>query len=152
MTLNRMDFGTLCPRYERCSAGFCPGLGGRHLPGEPVCALMREAVKTGGEARVRASIPSELAEAVVGHAQRLMRSTGALARELRRASRAGSQIEAGHRLANRSKEASTPSAQADQPANDSDESPVLPRYWLASDVLAATTAHQELATHSNPIT
>lgn len=67
---------------------------------------MREAVKAGGEARSRASMPSELAEAMVRHRQRLLRPTGALARELRRAALTGSQIDAGL-LANRSKEAST---------------------------------------------
>lgn len=87
-----------CPRYERCSAAYCPVLGGKHLPSEPVCALMREAVKNGGEARLRADIRGELLERVLRAARRLIRTHGALGRELRRAAQHGSQIEAGRRL------------------------------------------------------
>jgi len=92
-------FGEVCPRYEHCNAAFCPALGGSHLHGEPVCLYLREAVKPGGEARVRARIPKELAEVVLTHAARLMGTPGALAWALRTASQHGSQIETGDRLA-----------------------------------------------------
>jgi hypothetical protein len=92
------DPAYLCPKFESYNAAFCPGLGGRHLPGEPVCLYLREAVKPGGEARVRASIPSQLAEAVLSHASELITSTGDIAIKLRCAALRGSQIEQGARL------------------------------------------------------
>lgn len=91
-----MSPGYLCPRYDRCGASFCPGgLGGTHLAGERACCYLLEAVKTGGSARVEASIPRELAEAVLDQAQRLISRQGPLPRELRRASKHGSKVEQG---------------------------------------------------------
>jgi hypothetical protein len=100
-TIRRFNLGSICPRYEHCSAAYCPAIGGKHLPNEPVCALLREAVKTGAEARLRADIPGDLLARVLRDARRLIRTGGALGRELRRAARHGSQIEAGHRLRGR---------------------------------------------------
>jgi hypothetical protein len=96
--IHQPDLGSICPRYGGCAAGYCPAIGGRHLPNEPVCALLREAVKTDAEARLRADIPGNLLERVLRDARRLIRTGGALGRELRRAARHGSQIESGRRL------------------------------------------------------
>lgn len=110
MSLRAATFGELCPRFERCNASFCPGLGGKHLPGEAVCFWLREAVKGGGDARVRNTLKAELAEVVVDTAKRLLSEKGQLSRELRRASTSGSQIDSGLRL-NRIREASQESCQ-----------------------------------------
>lgn len=93
------SLGYSCPRYERCNAPYCPGLGGKHLAGEPVCFYMREAVKEGGMARVGATLPHELAGVVLGVAKRLLDGSGPLPRALRGASRTGSKIEQGIRAA-----------------------------------------------------
>ena len=41
-----------CPRFDRCSAPICPldtdWQLRTHLPGEPICAFLREAAKQGG--------------------------------------------------------------------------------------------------------
>ena len=63
--------GSLCPHYDRCSAAYCPAAGGTHLKGEPVCALLREAVKNGPGAVLSDRIPSPLAARVLQVAGRL---------------------------------------------------------------------------------
>jgi hypothetical protein len=91
--------GYLCPKYERCNAPFCPGgLGGSHLDGEPVCLYLREAVKPGGDARVRATLRRELADLVLTAARDLLPLHGGLSRALRDASRTESTIEGAKRL------------------------------------------------------
>lgn len=93
-----MHFGEWCPKYERCNAGFCPGLGGAHLPGEPTCLWLREVVKAGGEARIRTRLREELAEVVVAVGERLLSNEGELASVLKHASQSGSKIESGKKL------------------------------------------------------
>lgn len=88
----------ICPRYLSCNAGFCPAIGGTHVKGEVICLWLREAVKTAGRAKIGAACAGNLAEAVLVAAQRLLTQRCALADELRRAARHGSQIESGHRL------------------------------------------------------
>jgi hypothetical protein len=87
-----------CPRYERCSAAFCPALGGKHLTGERVCLQLREAVKRHGAAKIRTALPGDLAGVVLRHARRLLCAPGALGDELRRASATPSKVEAGRQL------------------------------------------------------
>lgn len=89
---------SLCPRYQSCSAGYCPVAGGKHLPNEPTCVWLRLAVKDGAEARLRADIPWILAERVLRDARRLICTACALGRELRRAAQHGSQSEQAERL------------------------------------------------------
>lgn len=90
--------GYSCPRYERCNAPLCPALGGHHMDGEPICFYMREAVKDGGEARVRAAATRELADLVLGMANALLPTEGPLPRALRKAAATGSKIEQGKNL------------------------------------------------------
>ena len=93
--------GYLCPRFQRCNAGFCPLLGGSHLPGERVCFYLREALKDSGQARVEGALHQELARLVLDHAQRLTSESGPLARALRRAAKKGSRMEQGRRAMRR---------------------------------------------------
>lgn len=94
--------GYACPRYERCNASYCPGLGGVHLPSEKVCLFLTEIVKAGGEARVRAVLDAGLAQAVLDDARRLLSDQSPLGRAIQRASRSSSRLEqwkrAGERL------------------------------------------------------
>lgn len=87
-----------CPKWEGCNAAFCPAVGGLHLRGERVCLYLREAVKTDGEARVRATLPGELAEVVLRAAQERILGRDALGEALKRASWTSSKLEAGRRL------------------------------------------------------
>jgi hypothetical protein len=81
-----------CPRFDGCSAPVCPlmGMGGTHLRGEPVCFFLREAVKVGGEARLRLRLPEDLATAVVEAGSVAIALQGDIGRALRRASKQGS--------------------------------------------------------------
>jgi hypothetical protein len=58
-----------CPKFSTCSAPVCPlddqWRSARHLRKEPTCLYLREVSKAGGEARVRALLPAELADPVV---------------------------------------------------------------------------------------
>src|SRR5207302_989473 len=87
-----------CPRFERCSAGYCPAAGGVHLKDEPVCAWLREAVKNDGRAKIEGALAGDLAQVVLRDVRRLISTGGALGRELRRASASPSKIESGRRL------------------------------------------------------
>lgn len=93
-----LRLGKRCPKWEGCNAAFCPAVGGLHLRGERVCLYLREAVKTGGEARVRGTLPRELAEAVLRTAQERILGRDALGMALKAASRTGSKLESGRRL------------------------------------------------------
>jgi hypothetical protein len=93
-----LRLGESCPKWEGCNAAFCPAVGGLHLRGERVCLYLREAVKTDGEARVRATLPGELAEVVLRAAQGRILGRDALGEALKRASLTGSKLEAGRRL------------------------------------------------------
>lgn len=93
-----LRLGESCPKWEGCNAAFCPAVGGLHLRGERVCLYLREAVKTDGEARVRGTLPGELAEAVLRAARERILGRDALGMALKAASRRGSKLEAGRRL------------------------------------------------------
>ena len=85
-----------CSKWTRCGAAYCPalglGIGGKHYEGERVCSYLLEAVKEGGQARVRACVASPLAEAVVKDVLRLRNSTGPLKKALERASKRESRM------------------------------------------------------------
>ena len=55
-----------CQRFDYCNAPICPldpdWTRSQHLEGEPVCGLLCELVKSGGEARLRAYVPSEVVQ------------------------------------------------------------------------------------------
>jgi len=88
-----------CPKFIRCNAAFCPAIGGKHLQGEPLCHYLRESVKVGGPERVRACLPTRLAEVVIKEAAYHRTSTGTLQRPLERASEQGSRMESMKRAA-----------------------------------------------------
>lgn len=99
-TTDQLATAQSCPKFERCNAAYCPAVGGSHLKGDKVCLYLREAVKTGGEQRLRGTLPSNLAEVVIASASQLLHGTGPLAAELRRAAKSGSKIEQGHQSQN----------------------------------------------------
>ena len=83
-----------CPHWERCSASLCPlDTAGRHLLGEPVCRLAREAVKEGGVTHVTGYAGEDVANRVVAGLSRL-ESVPDVARRLSRA--ATSRIKTGN--------------------------------------------------------
>jgi hypothetical protein len=88
-----------CPKFGRCSAPYCPAIGGRHLEGEPVCHYLRESVKAGGQARVRAHLTTSLAETIIRDCLRLINTAGPLSKALRRASKQGSRMDSVERAA-----------------------------------------------------
>jgi len=85
--------GYTCPRFERCNASFCPGLGGHHIRGELVCYYLLEAVKPGGEARIRGVVGVELAEAIFASGRRLIVEPAPIRQQLQRASVTPSRME-----------------------------------------------------------
>jgi hypothetical protein len=87
-----------CQRYASCSAGFCPAIGGVHRKSEPVCLWLREAVKSPARSKIGTAYARNLAEVVSMAAAHLLTQRGALAEELRRAARHGSQTDSGRRL------------------------------------------------------
>jgi hypothetical protein len=93
-----------CTRFDSCSAPICPldpnWPRARHLPGERVCGLIRELVKGGGEARLRARVPGELVDTLTDVLPKLSTRWERIRRELERASRSGSKLESGQRLRN----------------------------------------------------
>jgi hypothetical protein len=88
-----------CPQFERCTAAFCPlTANGKHLRDEPVCLYLREAVKVGGDERVRRTLPAQLAERINSAARELFVPHSMLYRQLKRASKQASKLEIGHRI------------------------------------------------------
>lgn len=88
-----------CPHFERCNAPLCPlARGGSHVRDEPVCFYLREAVKAGGEARVRAALPSHLAEPVLAAARDMFVPHSVLHRQLQRAAKQASKLAIGAAL------------------------------------------------------
>jgi hypothetical protein len=88
-----------CPKFSRCSAAYCPALGGTHLKGELLCHYLSKSVNVGGEARVRGCLPKGLADVVIREGLRCLNSTGPLNRPLKRASGRGSRIDSMKRAA-----------------------------------------------------
>lgn len=84
-----------CPRFESCSAPVCPlmGMTGRHLRGDPVCAYLKEAVKDGGEARLKWYLPEHLVEGVVEAVPVAIALHGDIAKRLLRASEQTSKLD-----------------------------------------------------------
>ncbi len=86
-----------CPKFERCSAAYCPAmgprLGGKHYKGESVCSYLLESVKPDGQTRLRGYLPAELADPVIRDGLRFLNSTGPLQKPLKRASKQGSRME-----------------------------------------------------------
>lgn len=78
-----------CPKWDRCNAPVCPLDANwqtqKHLPGEPVCRWLREAVKTVGEHVLRRSLPEKSVVRVVGIASLLISQKGPLKLRLERA-------------------------------------------------------------------
>ena len=88
-----------CPQFNRCNAAFCPlSVAGSHLRDEALCLYLREAVKSGGEARVRTELPAHLADRVISVAREALSSSSALSRQLLRASKQASKTEIGKTL------------------------------------------------------
>jgi hypothetical protein len=90
-----------CPRFDSCNAPVCPlDDWGRaqHLSGERVCGLLCELVKEGGEARLRARVPSDLVDTLVEVCPKVCARWERIRRGLDVASRSGSKLESGTRL------------------------------------------------------
>lgn len=83
-----LELAQRCPRFEKCSVPICPLMpsAGRHLHGERICPYLREAVKPGGEARLRCYLPEDVARSISLAVPRVIALHGAIARALRRAS------------------------------------------------------------------
>jgi hypothetical protein len=82
-----------CPRFNRCSAPICPLYGGGiHLTGEDVCFFAREAVKEGGEHRLRLYLSEHMVEGIVEALPRMRSLSGDITRRLTRASKQGSKL------------------------------------------------------------
>jgi hypothetical protein len=67
--------------------------------GEPVCGLLLEGVKQGGEARLRSVVTWEVAEGVLRATPEMISLVGHIRRAAEKASRSGSKLEHGKRLA-----------------------------------------------------
>ena len=90
-----------CPRFDGCNAPICPlddWQRAQHLQGEPVCSLLCELVKDGGEARLRARVSSDLVDTLAEVLPKVAERWGRVRMQLQRASRTGSRMEAGERL------------------------------------------------------
>lgn len=83
-----------CPRWDHCGAPVCPlyAPGAVHLEGESVCLYLRELYKSGGRARLRASIPGWLFEVVDEAAPRILDQHSPIRRAVKRASRTPSKL------------------------------------------------------------
>ena len=91
-----------CPRFQGCSANICPldpkWRKRNHLKGEPVCGLLVESVKPGGEARLRGYIQGELVDTVLGRRDAISACWGDVKRRLDRAALTGSKLESAERM------------------------------------------------------
>jgi hypothetical protein len=90
-----------CPRFDSCNAPVCPlddWQRAQHLDGEPVCGLLCELVKDGGEARLRACLPGALVDTLAEVFPKITARWERVRSRLERASRAGSKLEAVQRL------------------------------------------------------
>lgn len=93
-----------CPRFDSCNAPVCSlddWQRAQHLPGERVCGLLCELVKDGGEARLRARVPSELVDTLTEVCPNVAARWQRIRSELDRASRSGSKLESGQTLRER---------------------------------------------------
>lgn len=94
-----------CPRFQACSAPLCPLDPIRHtrfyLRGEPVCAYLRELVKSGGTARVNAAVTADLSELIAAAAAELTAPGSPIYWPLLTAARQQSRMASGHALGKR---------------------------------------------------
>ena len=101
-TLHTLKKGAArCPRFNTCNAPICPlddWRRAQHLQGEAVCGLLAELVKDGGEARLRASLPSVLVDTLASALPKITARWHAIRSRLVRASRNGSKLASGQRL------------------------------------------------------
>jgi len=104
-----------CPRFDGCNAPICPlddWQRAQHLPGERVCGLLCELVKEGGEARLRARLPSELVDTLTEVCPSVAARWQRIRSELDRASHSGSKLESGQSLRERQNRRAASYAQA----------------------------------------
>jgi hypothetical protein len=90
-----------CPRFDNCNAPVCPlddWQRAQHLDGEPVCGLLCELVKGGGEARLRAYLPGALVDTLAEAYPKITARWARVRSQLERASRTGSKLESVQRL------------------------------------------------------
>lgn len=89
---------TACPRWERCSAPICPLDADwrlrTHIENEPVCGLLLELAKDGGEATLRACVSGHVVDALVTLAPPIHAAHGPVRRACLRAAKAGSRLKA----------------------------------------------------------
>jgi len=94
---------TLCPRWDGCAAPVCPLASDwnqqRHLDGERVCGLLCELAKHGGEARLRGVLSAVLVDRLTEVAPAIASRWYPIRKRLQRASRTGSRMASGQRLA-----------------------------------------------------
>jgi len=95
----KLALAATCPKWTRCSAAYCPAIGGKHLKGERVCPYLMESVKAFGLTRLREHLPMPLADVVIREGVRQLNSTGPLQKPLERASKQGSRMESMARAA-----------------------------------------------------
>lgn len=116
-----------CPRFDSCNAPVCP-LGdwerAQHLSGERVCGLLCELVKDGGEARLRARVPSDLVDTLAEVCPRVSARWERIRRGLDIASRSGSKLESGTRL--NGQETMRAASNHPAPATDAPDEPCKP--------------------------
>lgn len=99
-----------CPRFDSCNAPICPlddWQRAQHLDGEPVCGLLCELVKDGGEARLRAYLPGALVNTLAEVFPKITARWERVRSRLEQASRTGSKLELVQRLHQRKKGGST---------------------------------------------
>lgn len=86
-----------CPRFDSCNAPICPldpnWDNRRHLPGDPVCLWLREAVKQGGIARIACAATGEIAAVVAETLPAIEASSSDIRHKLKVAARSGSKLE-----------------------------------------------------------
>ena len=95
-----------CPRFDSCNAPVCPlddWQRAQHLDGEPVCGLLCELVKDGGEARLRACLPGAMVDTLAEVFPKITARWERVRSRLERASRTGSKLESVQRLHQRKK-------------------------------------------------
>ena len=134
-----------CPRFDRCIAPICPldpnWSRSTHLQGEHVCMYLLEAVKTGGEARVRSVLPTQVAEQVPRSTPGIRGAYVHIRRALERASASGSRLEAGARLAARYRKSPGSSAAVPKSALSRPNAPdPLPTQGVDATLCTAPTA------------
>ena len=85
-----------CPKFIKCSAPICPldqnWPQRSHLRGERVCIFLTEAVKPGGRAKIRGSLPVQLFELVANALPEIVDRYGHIRRRLKKAAKTPSKL------------------------------------------------------------